>query len=193
MRARRRGRTQNPATSQGARHRLIGQGRSPERQRTCVPEEDCRTDGSGRTSSRNVMVPEAGIEPARPCGRGILSPLRLPVPPLRQRVGSIPRTRNPPPQERFPIPSGFEFRDPKPLTAGRPAVGSASRWGRSSVGRVLEWHSRGRGFDSRRLHHFPLGCLRLLFDRSHTDRRVKAADVHPSPMCLSLALWSLPH
>ena len=28
------------------------------------------------------MVPEAGIEPARPCDRGILSPLRLPIPPL---------------------------------------------------------------------------------------------------------------
>jgi GIY-YIG catalytic domain len=26
-------------------------------------------------------------------------------------------------------------------------------WGRSSVGRALEWHSRGRGFDSHRLHH----------------------------------------
>ena len=26
-------------------------------------------------------------------------------------------------------------------------------WGRSSVGRALEWHSRGRGFDSLRLHH----------------------------------------
>ena len=24
------------------------------------------------------LVPEAGVEPARPCGRGILSPLRLP-------------------------------------------------------------------------------------------------------------------
>ena len=29
------------------------------------------------------MVPEAGIEPARACTRGILSPLCLPVPPLR--------------------------------------------------------------------------------------------------------------
>jgi hypothetical protein len=30
-------------------------------------------------------------------------------------------------------------------------VGSVS-WGRSSVGRALEWHSRGQGFDSPRLH-----------------------------------------
>src|SRR5437764_4467386 len=28
-------------------------------------------------------------------------------------------------------------------------------WGHSSVGRALEWHSRGRGFDSPWLHHFP--------------------------------------
>ena len=33
---------------------------------------------------RVSVVPEAGIEPACPCGRGILSPLRLPVPPLGQ-------------------------------------------------------------------------------------------------------------
>ena len=30
------------------------------------------------------MVPEAGFEPARACTRGILSPLCLPIPPLRR-------------------------------------------------------------------------------------------------------------
>jgi hypothetical protein len=30
------------------------------------------------------VVPRAGIEPARGCPRGILSPLRLPIPPPRQ-------------------------------------------------------------------------------------------------------------
>ena len=30
-----------------------------------------------------IMVPELGIEPRCPCERGILSPLRLPVSPLR--------------------------------------------------------------------------------------------------------------
>ncbi len=30
------------------------------------------------------MVPEAGLEPAQPEDRGILSPLCLPIPPLRQ-------------------------------------------------------------------------------------------------------------
>jgi hypothetical protein len=29
------------------------------------------------------MVPEEGVEPTRPCGHRILSPARLPVPPLR--------------------------------------------------------------------------------------------------------------
>src|SRR5208337_4957663 len=32
-------------------------------------------------------------------------------------------------------------------------------WGRSSVGRALEWHSRGREFDSLRLHQF-FFCIR---------------------------------
>ncbi len=31
----------------------------------------------------DYMVPEEGVEPSRPCGHGILSPARLPVPPLR--------------------------------------------------------------------------------------------------------------
>ena len=37
------------------------------------------------------MVPGAGIEPARPCGRRILSPLRLPVPPPGQGHVSVGR------------------------------------------------------------------------------------------------------
>ena len=31
---------------------------------------------------RNFLVPENGVEPSRPCGHRILSPARLPVPPL---------------------------------------------------------------------------------------------------------------
>src|SRR4030042_1176034 len=31
------------------------------------------------------LVPEEGGDPSRPCGHGILSPARLPVPPLRRR------------------------------------------------------------------------------------------------------------
>ena len=33
---------------------------------------------------QNILVPEAGIEPARGYPRGILSPLRLPIPPPGQ-------------------------------------------------------------------------------------------------------------
>lgn len=33
------------------------------------------------------MVPGVGVEPTRPCGRRILSPLRLPVPPPRRAPG----------------------------------------------------------------------------------------------------------
>ena len=32
----------------------------------------------------NLLVPEVGIEPTRGCPRGILSPVRLPISPLRQ-------------------------------------------------------------------------------------------------------------
>ncbi len=35
------------------------------------------------------------------------------------------------------------------------------RWGHSSVGRALEWHSRGQGFDSPWLHQFSLQKLRI--------------------------------
>ena len=30
-----------------------------------------------------ILVPKVGLEPTRPCGHWILSPARLPVPPLR--------------------------------------------------------------------------------------------------------------
>jgi hypothetical protein len=37
-----------------------------------------------QTTLQARVVPEAGLEPAQGCPRGILSPLRLPIPPLRQ-------------------------------------------------------------------------------------------------------------
>src|SRR5215469_9432861 len=36
-----------------------------------------------------ILVPEEGVEPTRPCGHRILSPARLPVPPLRRRLSSL--------------------------------------------------------------------------------------------------------
>ncbi len=35
-----------------------------------------------------------------------------------------------------------------------PSLSASSRWGSSSVGRALESHSRGRGFEPHLLHHF---------------------------------------
>lgn len=36
------------------------------------------------------MVPTPGLEPGRPYGQGILSPLRLPIPPSGQDIILIP-------------------------------------------------------------------------------------------------------
>ena len=41
--------------------------------------------GSGVKLASSDVVPVAGVEPARPCGHGILSPGRLPIPPHRHR------------------------------------------------------------------------------------------------------------
>ncbi len=51
-----------------------------------------------------------------------------------------------------------------------PAPFRFTAWGCSSIGRALEWHSRGKGFDPPQLHH-------------HADRRY-FQDVHPS--CASI-------
>ena len=50
----------------------------------------------GKSQARNSLkelVPEAGVEPARPKGHGILSPARLPVPPLRHLERHYPTAR----------------------------------------------------------------------------------------------------
>ena len=51
--------------------------------------------GMPEKSNNSVLrvVPEAGLEPARSCPRGILSPLRLPIPPLRHINGGTTRNR----------------------------------------------------------------------------------------------------
>ena len=41
------------------------------------------------TDSFIYLVPEPGIEPGCPCERGILSPLRLPVSPLRHSLSLL--------------------------------------------------------------------------------------------------------
>ena len=41
------------------------------------------------TALSRDMVPETGVEPARDCSHGILSPGRLPIPPLRHGVAPL--------------------------------------------------------------------------------------------------------
>ena len=141
-------------------------------------------------------MPEARIELAQPCGYWILSPARLPVPPLRLRADSkqafvrVSREMRNAKYRNAISPAGFEgckdraaFRRPgsrflrnrvsmfwagafKVVATNRldsssqigyrdvvmPApnrnFGPAVFRGCSSVGRALEWHSRGPGFDS---------------------------------------------
>ncbi len=77
-------------------------------------------------------------------------------------------------------------------------------WGRSSVGRALQWHCRGLGFDSPRLHHPVSGVLPSLakpsitrvisaglaifrvqsfaLDRIRTDRTRDVGSIDPDPV-----------
>src|SRR5437870_4903850 len=58
--------------------------------------------------------------------------------------------------------SSVEFTGPRQLTTLLVTgilSGRKSGWGRGAVGSALEWHSRGRGFESLRLH-FPRGLDR---------------------------------
>ncbi len=52
---------------------------APDSGRTDIFEQVLRNEDV----TNREMVPEAGLEPAQCCHRGILSPLRLPVSPLR--------------------------------------------------------------------------------------------------------------
>ena len=58
-------------------------------QRMCSFRGSYINRGNGTELSSSDVVPVAGIEPARPCGLGILSPVRLPVPPHRPVGGYI--------------------------------------------------------------------------------------------------------
>ena len=42
-----------------------------------------------RYEPKKILVPGEGIEPTRPYGRGILSPVRLPVSPPRQKISAL--------------------------------------------------------------------------------------------------------
>ena len=44
---------------------------------------DKHKKSSSDTKLEDFLMPQTGLEPVRCCHRGILSPLRLPIPPLR--------------------------------------------------------------------------------------------------------------
>ena len=53
-----------------------------------IKKKDCRLMQQSLIFSEGYKdVPATGLEPVRYCYRGILSPLRLPIPPCRQEVG----------------------------------------------------------------------------------------------------------
>ena len=55
-------------------------------------KQNKKTESGTRLASRLSLVPLTGIEPVRCCHRGILSPLRLPIPPQRQEENMRRRT-----------------------------------------------------------------------------------------------------
>src|SRR5437867_1432068 len=90
--------------------------------RTVVPMEEARQartatvqpQSGGETGSadtrpptlspRSDEVPRRGVEPLHPCGRRILSPLRLPVPPPRRSPERSRFVRRPPARGRLAHP-----------------------------------------------------------------------------------------
>ena len=90
-----------------------------------------------------ILVPEVGIEPTCPCERGILSPLRLPVSPLRHGRDYIDGVRK--------VKLKSVDKQLLPVLMGC-SINPEFYWGCSSAGRALEWHSRGQEFDPPQLH-----------------------------------------
>ncbi len=53
----------------------------------CIIDENKKTPAI--IINRSFFVPKVGIEPTRHCCHWILSPARLPIPPLRQLSGGV--------------------------------------------------------------------------------------------------------
>ena|GEM_PF-2149075 len=88
---------------------------------------------TGRSPDRRervpVLVPGAGIEPARPCGQRILSPVRLPVSPSGQAIDSVP--------QRAVEWNHHACRDARPDTK-KPRIRRAFRTGAGKGARTLD-------------------------------------------------------
>ena len=102
-------------------------------------------------------VPESVIKKLYECSRIVLPARRI------VNRGRSAHAWEPP---RAPPANPPETTARTPLTRapGSPTLTRPNRWGRSSVGRALEWHSRGRRFDPDRLHQDPPNTI------SHTSR-----------------------
>ncbi len=93
---------------------------------------------------RHALLEPGRGEPLAPCRpRG--------APDRRARCGAA--ASAPPAGPQGARPAARIGRDGHVLDEGSPRPHRKRRRGRSSVGRALESHSRGRGFDSPRLHH----------------------------------------
>ena len=103
-----------------------------------------------------LLVPEVGIEPTRSCPRGILSPVRLPISPLRQMFRDYSESLLSPSRKK----TDNNFSDKVPYRVRENilthhfvfAIKGLLEWGCSSVGRALDWQSRGQRFDPAQLH-----------------------------------------
>jgi hypothetical protein len=76
------------------------------------------------------LVPKTGLEPVRPCGRRILNPLRLPIPPLRRTY------------ETATLVASGEHRHPKPTLSDIHASGFQAAAGLCSA-RCRSLHGEG--------------------------------------------------
>ncbi len=59
----------------------------------CLPKANKGLQLKSRNPLLLLLVPEVGIEPTRGRPRGILSPVRLPISPLRHGVWLVPKKR----------------------------------------------------------------------------------------------------
>ena len=123
--------------------------------------------------------------------RGILSALRMPVPPLRRAGDRTYHGAGSVPPRACEKPSRRDRAVKHSLQSGSPAIACATRRGCSSVGRALEWHSRGRRFDPAQLHH---GIRRTIRANSHASQfffRVECHALRDATTSL-LSWWYVP-
>lgn len=95
----------------------------PDKTVQAVKEDPVPVDQGLNHKTPLEKVPEVGLEPTWSCPRGILSPLRLPISPLRpsgQNINALPSVKNPPGNPGLEVrgvvrePPGPEWRPSSP-------------------------------------------------------------------------------